>query len=481
MIKMKSPKKKNPNRHKPVDVREEESESSDEEYNPAPEEGGNEESEDEGEGNDEDEDDESSSDDEDESSASEGDEDLKEVKDEEEGDIMEVDDEEDHEGVSDDDVGVEMEEDSDEGNVADERKEEKLTFAVVDIEDDRYGNENEGQKVPSSSSAPSGNTPSGCIEIGAHTGHTTSMCTNDLKFTANSSSLVSVAASVSNVTHSVSSPSSDKQSQSISSLTPIYSTPGKLLSTSSPSAPAIVFVSSAVSVNVSSPSATPPANTFIMSPSSSLPAVANTVSSVSPVCSPPPPSKSSCNSLVPPPDRALIYETAALLASLSDPALSPMKGFTGMISGGNSPMKFGARPNSDKSNLVTSRSDSVVRRVADFSAVANSSVCTTTSEALERSSEASTVKRVADFSAVANSSVCTTTSEALERSSEASTVMSKTPGSVSFLPFSSAEGCANVAEFVPENESEMSGVLFSDEVEAMNPDISHPQILEVVQ
>ena len=147
--------------------------------------------------------------------------------------------------------------------------------------------------------------------------------------------------------------SSCTQSVSISKIPPI-STVAPIYSSTSVCIPSMPPVISSVHSNTSpsahittSPSSSeslssPPVPSLALdtSPISPLPSPAalkpSMVSMVSPIWSPPllppcpPPSMSSCNSLVPTPDHALIYETAALLACMSDPSQSPMKGLSCM-------------------------------------------------------------------------------------------------------------------------------------------------------
>ena len=133
----------------------------------------------------------------------------------------------------------------------------------------------------------------------------------------------------------------------ISTVAPIYSStsvcipsmPPVISSVHSNTSPfAHITTSPSLSESLSSPPV--PSLALVTSPISPLPSPAalkpSMVSMVSPIWSPPllppcpPPSMSSCTSLVPTPDHALIYETAALLAGMSDPSQSPMKGLTCM-------------------------------------------------------------------------------------------------------------------------------------------------------
>ena len=130
----------------------------------------------------------------------------------------------------------------------------------------------------------------------------------------------------------------------ISTVAPIYSStsvcipsmPPVISSVHSNTSPsAHITTSPSLSESLSSPPV--PSLALVTSPISPLPShAALKLSMVSPIWSPPllppcpPPSMSSCTSLVPTPDHALIYETAALLAGMSDPSQSPMKGLTCM-------------------------------------------------------------------------------------------------------------------------------------------------------
>ncbi len=134
-----------------------------------------------------------------------------------------------------------------------------------------------------------------------------------------------------------------------------------------------ISVNNSTQQNQTSSCSSSPSDTAMLSPLPPSPPPGfpmNTAPLLSPIRSPIQHSTTACTSLVPPPDRNLIYETAALLASMSDPSHSPMKG---LMSG--SPFKVDVAQSHPAAKTSTSTSSCFSQGSALTSSNSALSVC----------------------------------------------------------------------------------------------------------